>query len=234
MAVCTTPGAASDRGIWYYPNTFPRDLVMTISHRLMSNTRNGKNDSTLVKMLNNSPKKKSFLYEAVCRPFFLCFTDTSESALASTIRDTTLVCFRSVGPDALFCRITQLTALRNARQDHATLRPIANRPSVPQGASRSLSAAAVAAAAKSGSLSLDGASAIGRQLLGRRVPYADFDALPDPQAFQLHRDLQGWTGSPSRLDFLYKELVRQRNAAVSRSGGGGGEMCGGVLVSAQR
>lgn len=130
-----------------------------------------------------------------------------------------------------------MTALRNARLDKATLRPIVERPSDLQRASRSLSTAAAAAAAvaadaaaQSGySSSVDGASAVGRQLLGRRVPYADFDALPDPQAFQLHRDLLGWMGSPSRLDFLYKELVRQRNAAVSMKirgdGGGGGVTC---------
>lgn len=61
---------------------------------------------------------------------------------------------------------------------------------------------------------LDSPAAIGRQLLSRRVSYASLDALPDPSRFQLHHDLSGWMDSASRLDFLYKELIRQRNAAV--------------------
>ena len=61
---------------------------------------------------------------------------------------------------------------------------------------------------------LDSPAAIGRRLLSRRVSFASFDALPDPSRFQLHHDLAGWKKSSSRLDFLYKELIRQRNAAV--------------------
>lgn len=129
-------------------------------------------------------------------------------------------------------------ALRNERLDAATLRPTpeerrkmlleeassshgrgggeaasdATAIAVPSSAS-----VAVAAAAAAGVTTTNPShswTAIGRKLLTRRVAYASFDKLPDPGQFQLHPDLKGWKDSPSRLDFLYKELVRQRNAAV--------------------
>ncbi|CAM9432054.1 unnamed protein product, partial [Choristocarpus tenellus] len=55
----------------------------------------------------------------------------------------------------------------------------------------------------------------GSELHKRYIQYADISALPDPTEFQLHQDLQGWHHSSARLDFLHKELVRQRNTAVS-------------------
>lgn len=104
-------------------------------------------------------------------------------------------------------------AVRNARMDRATLRPI----------DPEVDGQAPVANGRDGGAYRE---AVGRQILARRVPYADLTQLPDPLKFQLHEDLDGWLDTPSRLDFLYKELVRQRNTAVrngGRGGGGGGQ-----------
>ncbi|CAN0363298.1 unnamed protein product, partial [Laminaria digitata] len=115
----------------------------------------------------------------------------------------------------------QTNALRNERLDSATLRPspeerrkLLLEGSHPRGGGSASDGLAVVPSTAASS------TAIGRKLLTRRVAYANFDALPDPDQFQLHPDLLGWKDSPSRLDFLYKELVRQRNAAVSFVFGG--------------
>lgn len=109
---------------------------------------------------------------------------------------------------------TQLTARRNQRLKHATLRPLLKGHHL-GGGSRLGEVSVTDPVAIPEAAVINSPAAIGRQLLSRLVPYADFDELPDPSRFQLHHDLKGWKNSPSRLDFLYKELVRQRNAAVS-------------------
>ncbi|CBN77483.1 expressed unknown protein [Ectocarpus siliculosus] len=105
------------------------------------------------------------------------------------------------------------TAMRNERLKHATLRPLRDNHFL-QGGSRLGAASVTEPVSVPPSAALDSPAAIGRQLLSRRIAYANFDSLPDPSRFQLHHDLKGWRESPSRLDFLYKELVRQRNAAI--------------------
>ncbi|CAN0525424.1 unnamed protein product [Ectocarpus sp. 12 AP-2014] len=105
------------------------------------------------------------------------------------------------------------TAMRNERLKHATLRPLPDNHFL-QGGSRLGAASVTEPVSVPPSAALDSSAAIGRQLLSRRIAYANFDSLPDPSRFQLHHDLKGWRESPSRLDFLYKELVRQRNAAI--------------------
>lgn len=107
----------------------------------------------------------------------------------------------------------QVTAKRNHRLKHAKLRPLPEKHFL-QGGSRSGAVSVTEPVAVPPTAALDSPAAIGRQLLSRHVSYADFDSLPDPSRFQLHQDLKGWKSSPARLDFLYKELVRQRNAAV--------------------
>lgn len=102
----------------------------------------------------------------------------------------------------------QAAALRNERLETATLLPKAKRRCTVPGTS-----------SVSGPILPSESSAdVGRQLLSRPVCYADFGDLPDPRLFQLHDDLKGWLCSPSRLDFLHKELIRQRNAAVRLNG----------------
>lgn len=125
--------------------------------------------------------------------------------------------------------------MRNERLKHAKLRPLPEKHFL-QGGSRLGAASVTEPVSVPPSAALDSPAAIGRQLLSRRIAYANFDSLPDPSRFQLHHDLKGWRGCPSRLDFLYKELVRQRNAAVRwcsfcwnqrvvlRSMGGGSEI----------
>lgn len=144
-------------------------------------------------------------------------------------------------PSPLPNTAAQVAALRNKRLDSATMRPLPERSSVLEGGSY-LSVAVAAGAAGGGgapplaTATLDFSNTIGRQLLGRRTCFADFDALPDPTQFQLHNDLKGWMSSSSRLDFLYKELVRQRNAAVrlsQRGGEGGGSCCRAASVCAR-
>lgn len=106
-----------------------------------------------------------------------------------------------------------MTARRNERLKHAKLRPLPEANHL-QGGSRLGRVSVTDPVAVSEAAVANSPAAIGRQLLSRPVPYADFGELPDPSRFQLHHDLQGWKDSPARLDFLYKELVRQRNAAV--------------------
>eukprot|EP00752_Nemacystus_decipiens_P010845 g9643.t1 len=107
----------------------------------------------------------------------------------------------------------KVIARRNERLKHATLRPQPKDHHL-LGGSRMGEVSVTDPVAFPEAAVINSPAAIGRQLLSRLVPYADFDELPDPSRFQLHHDLKGWKDSPSRLDFLYKELVRQRNAAV--------------------
>ena len=107
-----------------------------------------------------------------------------------------------------------MTARRNERLKHATLRSLPEDHHL-QGGSRLGGVSVTDRVAVPEAAVINSPAAIGRQLLSRIVPYADLDELPDLSRFQLHHDLKGWKASPSRLDFLYKELVRQRNAAVS-------------------
>lgn len=106
-----------------------------------------------------------------------------------------------------------MAARRNERLKHAALRPLPADHHV-LGGSLLGGVSVTDPAAASEAAAANAPAAIGRQLLSRPVAYADFDELPDPSRFQLHQDLRGWKDSPSRLDFLHKELVRQRNAAV--------------------
>lgn len=117
----------------------------------------------------------------------------------------------SLAPEQIL--LPQVIAKRNHRLKHAKLRPLPDQHFL-QGGSRSGAASVTEPVAVPATAALDSPAAIGRQLLSRHIAYADFDSLPDPTRFQLHQDLKGWKSSPSRLDFLYKELVRQRNAAV--------------------
>lgn len=110
----------------------------------------------------------------------------------------------------------QVTALRNARLSSATVRTTdAEARAAIQASAMALGAAlplGVQGEMDDGKMAY--AATVTRQMLQRRIAYADYSALPNARKFQLHQDLQGWMSSPSRLDFLYKELIRQRNTAV--------------------
>ncbi|CAN0333308.1 unnamed protein product [Pylaiella littoralis] len=133
------------------------------------------------------------------------------------VHDLTCVyCGEQAGPrvdEHLELCYRMVIAKRNHRLKHAKLRPLPDQHFL-QGGSRSGAASVTEPVAVPATAALDSPAAIGRQLLSRHIAYADFDSLPDPTRFQLHQDLKGWKSSPSRLDFLYKELVRQRNAAI--------------------
>lgn len=146
------------------------------------------------------------------RPHFSLFTESRLPAPQDS--SPRFVSNRTVRTNFFVHLTSQVIAARNRRLKRATLRPLPEDHHLRGGSCLGrvsvTDPVAVPAAA-----ALDSPAAIGRKLLSRYVPYADFDELPDPTRFQLHHDLKGWQESPSRLDFLYKELVRQRNAAVS-------------------